>query len=506
MKNLNGQQASTFMTFTGSEQNGRTVEANNNVVFVPFNNFSIGLNGATQTPTGTLASVKDNIFWGDAAQPGYVINSLGTNSQTDIVVSGAYGNNGVYNARTDGNHGALNLPLSYTPENPVTTNVPHFHDDQRRLATYGASQLGLDGTEEAAFNAFVTRHLSTNDIARLSSMGGHEQLVSTHKGVLAVKDLVDWVKQGFVATTSTYHTSASDTGALGLSVAADFAMRDSDGDTIDDAFDKCANTPVGSVIGENGCTDTQIPQQHLVAVQSGPISDPATFGTLPKDGDTLDAGTFTITVDQSFSAGLLHNAVGSVALKGEFEVAAGVTLTVNGDWDASQSTTQNVMRTGAHIEFDGNEDVMRSYIAAGNYYYAASVMIDSSIEDKAFFGLKPGSTAKFTYDKQRFLGSNIKGGNVHLNGFSTGYIHDGYDRETTKDCEMPNVLVTNSGEFHVRYSASENGSCDLRNLTILSSTAATAFKTVGTYADTTQSDLFNLIGLSVDGIVDYYAR
>jgi hypothetical protein len=42
---------------------------------------------------------------------------------------------------------------------------------------------------------------------------------------------------------------------------------------------------------------------------------------------------------------------------------------------------------------------------------------------------------------------------------------------------MPNVLLTNSGEFHVRYSAGENGSCDLRNLTVLSSTAATAFKT-----------------------------
>ncbi len=506
LKNLNGQQASTFMTFNGSNQDGRSVEANNNVVFVPFNNRSIALNGASLTPAGTVTSVKDNIFWGDATQPGFVIDALGTTSATDIVTSGAYANNGVFNGRTDGNHGELDLPLSYTPDLPVTTNAPQFHDDTRRLDTYGASQLGLQGGEEATFNAFVTRHLSTKDMERLDTMGGHDQLVSTHKGALAVKDLVDWVKQGFVATNTTYHTSASDSGALGLSVTADFAFSDSDGDTVDDAFDKCANTPVGGVIADNGCTDTQIPQKHLVALQSGPISDPDTFGEVLRDGDTIDAGAFTITIDQNFTAGLLHSPAGSVALKGEFEVAAGVSLTVNGDWDASQSTTQNVMRTGAHIEFDGNANITRRYIAAGNYYYAASVMVDSTIQDKAFFGLKPGSTAKFTYDKQGFLGSNIRGGNVHLNGFSTGYIHDGYDRATTKDCEMPNVLFTNSGEFHVRYSAGENGSCDLRNLTILSSTAATAFKTVGTYADATRNDSFNLNGLSVDGSVDYYAR
>jgi hypothetical protein len=44
-------------------------------------------------------------------------------------------------------------------------------------------------------------------------------------------------------------------------------------------------------------------------------------------------------------------------------------------------------------------------------------------------------------------------------------------------------LFTNSGEFQVRYSSGENGSCDLRNLTVLSSTAATAFKTQSAYAD-----------------------
>jgi hypothetical protein len=67
-------------------------------------------------------------------------------------------------------------------------------------------------------------------------------------------------------------------------------------------------------------------------------------------------------------------------------------------------------------------------------------------------------------------------------------------------------LFTNSGEFQVRYSSGENGSCDLRNLTVLSSTAATAFKTQAAYADTTRNDSFNLNGLSVDGSVDFYAR
>ncbi len=506
LKNVNGNQSSTFITFNGDHQDGRQIEVSNNVVYIPDDNRAVALNEGSSTPANILSKVSDNIFWGDADMPGYVVSSFANNSQIDIVTSGAYTNNGVANARKDGQFGGLNLPLSYIPNAPVTTDMPHFYDDTRRLGSYGKKVLGLDGTADTAFNAFVTRHLSANDIARLATMGGHDPLVSAHKGVLAVKDLVDWVKQGFVATKTTYHTSASDAGALGLDVVPGFVMKDSDGDTVDNLFDQCANTPVGGDIDENGCTDVQNAPQHLVALQSGSISEIATFGELPKDGDTLDAGTFTITIDQAFTAGLHHNLAGLVALKGEFEVAAGVTLTVHGDWDASQSTTQNVLRTGAHIEFDGNENVGRRYIAAGNYYYAPSVMVDSIVEDKAFFGLKPGSTAKFTYDKQGFLGSNIRGGNVHLNGFSSGYIHDGYDRQTTKDCEMPNVLFTNSGEFQVRYFAGENGSCDLRNLTILSSTAATAFKTMGSYADTTRNDSFNLNGLSVDGSVDFYAR
>ncbi|MFT4928101.1 MAG: hypothetical protein ACI8WB_004216 [Phenylobacterium sp.] len=253
-------------------------------------------------------------------------------------------------------------------------------------------------------------------------------------------------------------------------------------------------------------TTTSNVQQTLTALQSGPISDPDTFGILPQDGDILDAGTFTVTIDQSFSAGQISSAAGTVVLTGEFIISNGVTLTVNGDWDASQPTSQNQLNGTAQVVFDGLTGITRSYQAASQHYRAPSLMIQSSAADKAFFGLKIGSAATFAYDKQGFLGSNIQGGNVHLNGFSSGYIHDGYNTTATKDCIMPNVLFTNSGQFMLRYSAADNGSCDLENLTILSPTVTNAFRTAGSYGSTTQSALFNLNGLSVDGGVEYYAR
>ena len=246
--------------------------------------------------------------------------------------------------------------------------------------------------------------------------------------------------------------------------------------------------------------------QLLTALQSGPISDPTTFGVLPQNGDRLDAGNYTITIDQSFTAGQITDVQGSVALTGEFIVNAGTNLIVNGDWDASQPNTQNILKTGASIEFDGNSGVTRTYKAASQYYGYPSLRIEATPDNKAFFGLKPGSAATFKYDKHVYLGSNISGGNVHLNGFSTGYIHDGYDRVATRDCDMPNTLLTNSGQFELRYYAGDNGSCDLSNLTILSSTHNTALFTIGSSGSSTQGSSFNLNGLSVDGGVGYYTR
>ncbi len=253
-------------------------------------------------------------------------------------------------------------------------------------------------------------------------------------------------------------------------------------------------------------TTSSVTQQTLVAQQSGPISDPDTFGVLPQDGDTLDAGSFTVTVDQSFSAGQVSDGEGSLALVGEFVVAAGVTLTVNGDWDATQANTQNVMYAGAHIEFDGGEGITRRYKAAGAHYRYPSLRVDASADNKAFFGLKPSSSASFVYDKHIWYGSNIIGGNVHLHGFSSGYIHDGFNNAPTKACDMPNVLFTSSAQFELRYSADDNASCNWENLTVLSPTVDKAFRTVGSYNTTAQSTLFNMNGLSVDGEVEFYAR
>ncbi|MBM96604.1 MAG: hypothetical protein CMI09_12265 [Oceanospirillaceae bacterium] len=246
--------------------------------------------------------------------------------------------------------------------------------------------------------------------------------------------------------------------------------------------------------------------QLLTALQSGPISDPNTFGVLPQNGDRLDAGSNTVTIDQNFTAGQLTDAQDSVALTGEFIVNANIALVVNGDWDASNPNTQNVLKTGASVEFDGDTGMTRVYKAASQYYGYPSLKIEATPDNKAFFGLKPGSAASFKYDKHVYLGSNISGGNVHLNGFSTGYIHDGYDRVATRDCDMPNTLFTNSGQFELRYYAGDNGSCDLSNLTILSPTGANALFTIGLSGSSTQNSTFNLNGLSVDGNVAYYTR
>ena len=506
LKNLNGKQSSTFVTFNNANQNDRQLMLENNVVFIPGGNRAIALNEASLTPSNVLSSIKDNIFWGDAAQPGHVIGSLNDNSLTDILAPKAYTHNGVFNARADGQNGALDLPLSYTPNAPVVVQPPYFYDDQRRLQTYGASELGLDGSAEAAFKAFVTRHLSDSDINRLKLMSGHQRYVTTHKGALAVKDLIDWVKQGFIATTTSYHSNSSTDGILGLTATADFILTDSDGDSVDNRFDQCANTPSDASIDNFGCDEAQYKPQHLIALQSGSLSDINTFGVLARNGDTLDVGNFTVTIDQTFSAGVITAPADSVALKGEFVVQDGITLTVNGDWDASQPDTQTLLKNAAHIEFDGPQGVRRNYLAASRHYGPPSLMVQSDANNKAFFGLKPGSAATFVYNKQDFLGANISGGNVHLNGFRSGYIHDGYDRPATWDCNMPNTLFSNSGLFELRYFAADNGSCDLENLTILSPIGDRAFKTQGSAGDTTQGAAYNLNGLSVDGRVEYYTR
>jgi hypothetical protein len=246
--------------------------------------------------------------------------------------------------------------------------------------------------------------------------------------------------------------------------------------------------------------------QVLTALQSGPISEINTFGVLPKTGDRLDASTFTIIIDQSFRAGQASDKNGTIALKGEFLVNANVTLTINGDWDASQSDTQNIINTAGRVEFNGESGLTRRYKAASQYYGSPSLLIQATPSNKAFFGLKPGSAARFEYDKQIYLGANIRGGNVHLNGFSSGYIHDGYDRLATRDCDMPNVLFTNSGQFQLRYYAGDNGTCDMHNLTILSSTASVAFLSTGISSSTTQGTSYNLSGLSIDAGVGFYSR
>ena len=257
LKNLNGMQTSTFMTFNNANQNGRRVYLDNNVVYIPNNN-AISLNTG-QIPTGTLASVSNNLFWGTPGEEGYVIdNLLGTSdSQIDILSQGAYRNNGAYHARKDGSHGELNLPLSYTPESLRSTDNPHFNDDSRRLETYGQQVLNLNGTAEATFNAFITRHLSTNDLTKLTTLAGHESYTTNHKGKLVIKDMIDWIKQGYLPTTTTYHAN-NNYDYIGLTTNATFLMSDSDGDTLDDRFDSCPNTPQSSPIDENGCGDTQL--------------------------------------------------------------------------------------------------------------------------------------------------------------------------------------------------------------------------------------------------------
>ncbi len=246
--------------------------------------------------------------------------------------------------------------------------------------------------------------------------------------------------------------------------------------------------------------------QQLTALKSGSTSDIDTFGVLPQNGDYLDAGDFTITIDQSFAAGQVADPTGQVALRGEFVIEAGVTLTVNGDWDASQLNTQNIIKKGARVEFDGVVDATRRYKTVIKYYTKPSLVVQSTAQVKAFFGLKPNSAATFIYDKQNRLGANISGGNIHLNGFSTGYEHHGHDREVMRDCNMPDVLLTNSGQFKLAYSAGNNGTCDMKNLTILSPTVDLPFRTVGTSSSTTQGADFNLNGLSVDGEVAFYTR
>lgn len=267
-------------------------------------------------------------------------------------------------------------------------------------------------------------------------------------------------------------------------------------------------TAIPSVIAHSTANTQSLQHlpQHLIAQQSGPISEISTFGVLPQYGDTLDAGHYTITIDQSFSAGLINSPTGTLALKGEFVVEAGITLTVNGDWDASQINTQNLLKAGASIEFDGDSGIKRSYKAVSQHYQAPSLMVQSNADNKAFFGLKPGAAGTFVYNKQGYLGANISGGNVHLNGFSSGYIHDGYDVVTTRDCNMPNTLFTNSGQFELRYYAGEQGSCNMENLTILSPTVTTAFRTIGSSNSTAKGPAYNLNGLSVDGEVAYYTR
>jgi hypothetical protein len=253
---------------------------------------------------------------------------------------------------------------------------------------------------------------------------------------------------------------------------------------------------------------TPFKARTYTAMRSGPISDISTFGFVVQDGDILNAGPHTVTIDRPFTAGVLDTPQGYSVLIGEFIIEAGMTLTVNGDWNAGQSRTQNILKQGAHVEFNGTSGTTRVYKTVAKHYTAPSIVVKSSQQDKAFFGLKPGSKASFIYDRQGFLGANIYGGNIHLNGFSTGYIHHVYDRSTTNRCKMPNVLMTNSGRFELRYLAGKNGSCDMRNLTILSPVdkKQSAFRTAGNAVKLVRGARFNLNGLSVDGTAEYYAR
>ena len=230
----------------------------NNVAYIPDVNRAIAVNEAGNTPSGTLTTVKDNIFWGSQGNEGYVIDSLTTTSETNILTSTAYGNNAAWNARTDGSRGEIDMLLNFAPSPLVSTDNPRFNDDSRRLASYAQAVLNLEASEQAGFNAFVTRHLSANDIAQLGQMSGHEAYVTNHKGPLAVKDMIDWIKQGYIPTTTSYHTSSSANGMLGLTAIPTFSMTDSDGDTVDDRFDGCPATPVGAVIDDNGCTNSQL--------------------------------------------------------------------------------------------------------------------------------------------------------------------------------------------------------------------------------------------------------
>ena len=322
---------------------------------------------------------------------------------------------------------------------------------------------------------FSPRNLHSKDLDRLTELGNHDSYTTTHKGQLAVKDLVDWVKQGFVSTVSTY---------------------------ADNTVGLCATHPK-EILGEDGCA---YQSRVLTADQPGAISDINTFGVIPKPGDILIANGHEIVIDVDFTAGQFTSPEGTVVLNGHFEVEPGVTLTVNGDMDARQSTTQTLIKTGGRIEFDGPSNVQRSYFATQTFYKAPSLVIDSTPQDKAFFGLKVGSEATFDYNNHGFYGANISGGNVHLNGFVNGYIHNAYDRVNTKDCTMPNVLMTNSGTLDLRYAAGSNGTCDYSNLTILSPTGPVAFKSAGNTNDTNTGAAYNLNGLSVDGRVEYYYR
>lgn len=474
LKNLNGKQSNTFVTVNTANQNGRQISLENNVAFIPWHNQAIAVDEAASTPSGTISGIKNNLFWGDADKPGYVINTYVPN-HSDILAIDGYQNNGVYNARSDGTFAELNLPLSYTPNQPIATVTPNFVDEQRRLETYGANVLSLDGTANSAFLSFVTRNLSANDLNVLATLNNHQAYTDNHKGKLVIKDLVDWVKQGFVSGQSVY---------------------------ADNQIGLCHAQP-GEIVDDKGCP---YQPRHLTAKQTGPISDINTFGVTVNNGDILDADEFVVTIDKDYIAGQISSPESTTVLSGAFVVEQDVTLTVNGDFDASKPGVQTILKTGGRIEFDGLRGVKRHYIPTKDFYQPPSVIVQSTPQNKAFFGLKVGSDATFDYLNQDYYGANISGGNVHLNGFAGGYFHNGFDRINTKDCNMPNVLMTNSGKFELRYQAGANGTCDFSNLTILSPTAATAFKSAGSLNDTTVGAAYDLSGLSVDGRVEYYYR
>ena len=85
--------------------------------------------------------------------------------------------------------------------------------------------LNLDGTAQTAFLAYLTRHLTTTDIARLAMLDDHQKYITNHKGPLSIKAMIDWIKQGFIPTSASYLTKG-----IGLKVAPTFTASDTDGD------------------------------------------------------------------------------------------------------------------------------------------------------------------------------------------------------------------------------------------------------------------------------------